>query len=374
MGQLISGPVTFKETKVWRNSQFSVAASSMQGWRVRMEDAYACFLDLSTSDMSSPPTAYFAVFDGHGGNKVSEYAATNLHAKIMAEPAYGNKNSRSQPMARCFLTINLFNLLSAKGDLVEAMRSGVLKLDAEMQVKFTGHLFNSGTAKASFDSSEIEVEGRLSFPSPSDGVDVGGSTCIALMLRGNHAYCANCGDSRAVLSRQGVAEPLSVDHKPTMASEWSRIVAAGGWVAANRVNGNLALSRALGDFVYKRNSTLSAEEQIVSAEPDITQCELKVTETDEFIVLGCDGIWDVMTNQEVISFVRSRLANGRSPDLICEELMMHCLAPNCNPNGLGCDNMTVVIICLLNGGTYEDLKQRCSRLCPAGLAVDVLSP
>ncbi|KAH9285201.1 putative protein phosphatase 2C T23F11.1 [Echinococcus granulosus] len=350
MGQLISGPVTFKETKVWRNSQFSVAASSMQGWRVRMEDAYACFLDLSTSDMSSPPTAYFAVFDGHGGNKVSEYAATNLHAKIMAEPAY------------------------AKGDLVEAMRSGVLKLDAEMQVKFTGHLFNSGTAKASFDSSEIEVEGRLSFPSPSDGVDVGGSTCIALMLRGNHAYCANCGDSRAVLSRQGVAEPLSVDHKPTMASEWSRIVAAGGWVAANRVNGNLALSRALGDFVYKRNSTLSAEEQIVSAEPDITQCELKVTETDEFIVLGCDGIWDVMTNQEVISFVRSRLANGRSPDLICEELMMHCLAPNCNPNGLGCDNMTVVIICLLNGGTYEDLKQRCSRLCPAGLAVDVLSP
>ncbi|KAL5963774.1 putative protein phosphatase 2C [Taenia solium] len=350
MGQLISGPVTFKDTKVWQNSQFFVAASSMQGWRVRMEDAYACFLNLSTSDPLSPPTAYFAVFDGHGGTKISEYAATNLHVKIMAEPAY------------------------AKGDLVEAMRLGVLRLDAEMQVKFTGHLSHSSTKRVPSDSPEIEVEGKLSFFPPGNGVDVGGSTCIVLMLRGNHAYCANCGDSRAVLSRQGVAEALSTDHKPTMASEWSRIVAAGGWVAANRVNGNLALSRALGDFVYKRNSTLSAEEQIVSAEPDVTQCELNVTETDEFIVLGCDGIWDVMTNQEVISFVRSRLADGRSLDLICEELMMHCLAPNCSPNGLGCDNMTVVIICFLNGGTYDDFKQRCSRLCPAGLAVDALSP
>lgn len=91
MGQLISGPVTFKDTKVWENSQFSVAASSMQGWRVRMEDSYACFLSLPAPETlpSSPPTAYFAVFDGHGGTKISEYAASNLHTKIMAHPAYG---------------------------------------------------------------------------------------------------------------------------------------------------------------------------------------------------------------------------------------------------------------------------------------------
>ncbi len=86
MGQLISGPVTFKDTKLWQNSQYSVAASSMQGWRVRMEDSYACFLSLTNE---SPSTAYFAVFDGHGGTKVSEYAATNLHTKIMGQPAYG---------------------------------------------------------------------------------------------------------------------------------------------------------------------------------------------------------------------------------------------------------------------------------------------
>lgn len=97
MGQLISGPVTFKDTKMWQNSQFMVAASSMQGWRVRMEDAYACFLNLpsllnesaSSASSRSNSTAYFAVFDGHGGTKISEYAASNLHTKIMAQPAYG---------------------------------------------------------------------------------------------------------------------------------------------------------------------------------------------------------------------------------------------------------------------------------------------
>ncbi|VDL19799.1 unnamed protein product [Hymenolepis diminuta] len=357
MGQLISGPVTFKDTKMWQNSQFMVAASSMQGWRVRMEDAYACFLNLpsllnesaSSTSSRSNSTAYFAVFDGHGGTKISEYAASNLHTKIMAQPAY------------------------AQGDLVEAMRSGVLKLDAEMQAKFAGHSSPQPTSKHSSATSDSLELPYLEDAKLLSGMDVGGSTCIALLLRGNCVYCANCGDSRAVLSRQGLAEALSVDHKPTMVSEWSRIVAAGGWVAANRVNGNLALSRALGDFVYKRNAALAAEEQIVSAEPDITQCELRLAETDEFIVIGCDGIWDVMTNQEVISYVRSRLANGESPDMICEELMMHCLAPNCNPNGLGCDNMTVIIVCFLNGGTLEDFKERCSRQCPIGDAIDVTS-
>lgn len=64
----------------------------------------------------------------------------------------------------------------------------------------------------------------------------------------------------------GVAEPLSFDHKPANESEAKRIIAAGGWVEFNRVNGNLALSRALGDFIFKRNDSKSAEEQIVTGE------------------------------------------------------------------------------------------------------------
>lgn len=73
---------------------------------------------------------------------------------------------------------------------------------------------------------------------------------------------ANVGDSRAVLSVGGLAEPLSYDHKPANQLEARRIIAAGGWVEFNRVNGNLALSRALGDFMFKRNEDLPPEAQV----------------------------------------------------------------------------------------------------------------
>lgn len=74
----------------------------------------------------------------------------------------------------------------------------------------------------------------------------------------------NVGDSRAIASVGGKVEELSNDHKPSLASEQRRITAAGGWVELNRVNGNLALSRALGDFVFKKNELKCPEEQIVT--------------------------------------------------------------------------------------------------------------
>ncbi|CAG2181005.1 unnamed protein product, partial [Oppiella nova] len=126
----------------------------------------------------------------------------------------------------------------------------------------------------------------------------------------------------------------------------------------NRVNGNLALSRALGDFVFKRNDKKSAQEQIVTAYPDVQVRD--VTDDLEFIIIACDGIWDVMTNDEVVSFIRMRIAAKMEPQLICEELMTRCLAPDCQMGGLGCDNMTVVLITLLHGKSYEDLAERCA--------------
>ncbi|CAK5009267.1 unnamed protein product [Meloidogyne enterolobii] len=113
----------------------------------------------------------------------------------------------------------------------------------------------------------------------------------------------NAGDSRAVVSVSANEE------------ESKRIFAAGGWVEFNRVNGNLALSRALGDFAFKANKNLSAREQIVTACPEVETCTITVEH--EFIILACDGIWDVMTSQEVIDFCRTRLASGSSPDLVC---------------------------------------------------------
>lgn len=156
-------------------------------------------------------------------------------------------------------------------------------------------------------------------------------------------------------------DPLSIDHKPTCEDEMNRIVSAGGWVQFNRVNGNLALSRAFGDFVFKRNEKRSATEQIVIAYPDVQTRPL--TSDLEFAIMACDGVWDVMTNEEVIEFIRRRIFYRREPVAICEELITRCLAPDCQMGcGIGCDNMTVILICYLNGSTYEEFCDRVSNV------------
>ena len=92
----------------------------------------------------------------------------------------------------------------------------------------------------------------------------------------------------------------------------------------------------------------------------------EINENWEFIVLACDGIWDVMSNKEVIDFCRKRIGNGMYPEEICEELMNHCLAPDCQMGGLGGDNMTVVLVCLLNNKPYEELMAKCAVVSSCG--------
>ena len=150
---------------------------------------------------------------------------------------------------------------------------------------------------------------------------------------------------------------LSIDHKPSDELEKERIENAGGFVEFNRVNGNLALSRALGDFAFKTNQDMKAEDQVrgikhhprrflptelslfsfqvVSGCPDI---QVKTVNEDwDYILLACDGIWDVLSNQEVADFVTKRISQGMEPDYICEQLMTRCLATDCTMGGLGCD-------------------------------------
>lgn len=66
--------------------------------------------------------------------------------------------------------------------------------------------------------------------------------------------------------------------------------------------------------------------QTVTAVPEIRTLDLK--EGDEFLILACDGIWDVLTNQEAVDFVRERLLKGMSPPQVCEEVCDRCLAPD----------------------------------------------
>lgn len=135
-----------------------------------------------------------------------------------------------------------------------------------------------------------------------------GSTAITCLIKNNRLYCANAGDSRMIACVNGKVEVLSDDHKPNNEKEHKRICDAGGFVECNRVNGNLALSRALGDFMFKRNTTKIPEEQIVTAYPDVTERE--ITEDWEFAVLACDGIWDVLRNEVNNSCKRETFSVG----------------------------------------------------------------
>lgn len=130
------------------------------------------------------------------------------------------------------------------------------------------------------------------------------SGCAAnvVIITKTEIYCANAGDCRTVLSKKGKAKDLSVDHKPNTPSEKTRIERADGFVEDNRVNGSLALSRSIGDFEYK-NPSIKPQDQIVTAYPDITI--EKITPDCEFIVLACDGIWDCMSSQDVVSYIKN---------------------------------------------------------------------
>ena len=197
---------------------------------------------------------------------------------------------------------------------------------------------------------EVEQRPQCSLP---DHPLQAGCTSVVVAATPDTLWCANAGDSRAVVCRDGVAIPLSFDHKPNSEIESTRITKAGGFVEATngffRVNGNLNLSRSIGDLKYKQSPELPPEAQIITAEPDVLKHTLDPK--DEFFIVACDGVWDVLSNQEAVDFVRTRIqaerGAGREPQLskICEAVFDRCIATNPRETrGIGGDNMTCVVV------------------------------
>lgn len=147
-----------------------------------------------------------------------------------------------------------------------------------------------------------------------------GCTAVVALMTGRDLYVANAGDSRCVVCRAGKVVEMSFDHKPEDDIEFERIRKAGGRVTLDgRVNGGLNLSRAIGDHGYKMNKELPAEDQMISALPDIKRIPLEPE--DEFMVLACDGIWNYMSNEEVVGYVKQRIDAGKlTLAQICEEV------------------------------------------------------
>merc|ERR1719281_503701 len=140
------------------------------------------------------------------------------------------------------------------------------------------------------------------------GVNVSGCTaCCCLLQEERHArviYTAHLGDSRAVMARGGAATRLTsmTDHKATDPLEGKRVIEAGGQIINDRVNGMLAMTRALGDFILKMPQLPN---DVVSNVPDITSTDL--TKQDSFIISACDGLWDVVSDQQAIELVHQSL-------------------------------------------------------------------
>jgi len=156
-----------------------------------------------------------------------------------------------------------------------------------------------------------------------------GSTAATVVLFGRRLLAANVGDSRVVLCRAGgQCVELTSDHKPSRPDEAARVRAAGGFILHKRVMGELAITRAFGDKSFKMGIKAMLEEEaeelaggndnepakdltapLVSAEPEIASMIL--SHNDEFLLLACDGLFDVFRSQDAIALARQELIAHR---------------------------------------------------------------
>ncbi|XP_006083466.1 protein phosphatase 1B isoform X3 [Myotis lucifugus] len=303
MGAFLDKPKTEKHNAHGAGNGLRYGLSSMQGWRVEMEDAHTAVVGIphGLEDWS-----FFAVYDGHAGSRVANYCSTHLLEHIT-----NNEDFRAAAKSGSAHEPSVENVKNG-------IRTGFLKIDEFMR----------------------------NFSDLRNGMDRSGSTAVGVMISPKHVYFINCGDSRAVLCRNGQVCFSTQDHKPCNPREKERIQNAGGSVMIQRVNGSLAVSRALGDYDYKCVDGKGPTEQLVSPEPEVY--ELLRAEDDEFIVLACDGIWDVMSNEELCDFVKSRLEVSDDLENVCNWVVDTCLHKGSR------DNMSIVLVCFPNAPKVSD--------------------
>jgi protein phosphatase PTC1 len=220
--------------------------------------------------LGKPDVGYYAVYDGHGGRAAVEFVAKNLHENLQKIISEGKKPG-------------------------EALKEAYMQTD-------------QGVSDAL--------------------IQFSGTTSISVLIHPNDEgkrtlYSANAGDARTVLSRNGVAERLTFDHKGSDPAEIKRITDAGGFVVHSRVNGILAVTRSLGDVTMK---------DYVTGEP--YQTEYVLEDTDRHCILACDGLWDVCEDQDAVDLIKDIDSAQQAADT----LMAYALK-----NG-SMDNITIMVL------------------------------
>ncbi|KAL2623701.1 hypothetical protein R1flu_003906 [Riccia fluitans] len=271
---------------------------SVCGRRREMEDAVAAvpaFLSVpcgatgcSCEDNAGmhAPLHFFGIYDGHGGSQAAVFCADHLHHALAEE-------------MKSILNNGIPSTGCSQGNLDLQWREAMLACFLRMDAEVGGVSWKPGQGEKEGGSSKFCAE-----PIAPETV---GSTAVVAVVGSSQIIVANCGDSRAVLSRGGRAIPLSRDHKPEREDEMARVEAAGGRVIfwnGYRVLGVLAMSRAIGDRYLK---------PYVIAEPEVT-CTQR-SEEDECLILASDGLWDVLSNELVCEIARKCLSGRRNSDV-----------------------------------------------------------
>ena len=283
----------------------------------------------------------FGVFDGHGGKEVSHFVKNHFIQEFM-----NNQNTKYENIPNSLIETFL--------KMDELMRSPKGKEELNELNKIS-KAEDDEQDKKNKKNNEKDIYKYLD-PKNAEDCDIanitGCTACVSVINEKNkRMYFANAGDSRAVICKNGIGYQMSHDHKPDSAKEKNRVYKSGGWVNEGRIMGNLNLSRSLGDFEYKQDKKLSPKDQMITAYPEIN-IEI-IDDSCEFVIIACDGIWDCLTPQEACDFVRNNLydqktglpKNNVKISKIIEDMMDNAIAEDItNENGIGCDNMTCIII------------------------------
>jgi len=258
----------------------SFGFGAMQGCRHSMEDYHKHLIPFDSQSWND--WSFFAIFDGHAGMGTARYAADHLDKKLLDTFDHNNKMSDTQ--------------------LHSAIKEAFVELDKDVRIVVKDH---------------------------------SGCVCIACLISPKEIYLINMGDSRAIIiSNDGQVLAYTEDHKPDDPNEQKRIHEAGGTITKIpgddilRVEGQLATTRVLGDFSLNKN--------LVPPIPDIVTYSRKSSAA--FIILASDGIWDVMTNEQVASFVSQQISTKTTLENITSQLLDQCLEEE------SLDNMSVYII------------------------------
>lgn len=286
MGGLLEKPVTEKNPEDSENDLAKWGLCSMQGHRRTQEDTHITKL---IDQADGKQGMLCCVFDGHGGDEVSKH----VEAKFV----------------ETFMETEQFKA----GKFGEAMKETFRLLDEQVK----GEEF---------------------------GKDKGCTSCCVYFNK-EMIYCASAGDSRGVLRRGRDVIALSEDHKPGDDDEMDRIERANHWVDEdfqNRIDGELAVSRSIGDHKYKNQEKKTWDLQAVTACPDVR--EWPRDPQDKWFVNACDGIWDCVKNEEFVKKFESNMNNAEKISDAIGPILDGNLPVELERKSLGTDNMTCMVV------------------------------